>query len=94
MEDENANNLTLPEFPSGLDASLDGNQIKMYLNNSMLPLMKYFGKDNLPKIDRHLTSYYMLTDEGRDEVDRYIKFVLTTKKYPERVKQVKSIKKW
>ena len=32
-------------------------------------------KGNLHKVDRYLTNYYQLSDEGRDEVDRYIEYL-------------------
>lgn len=54
--------------------------------------MNYFGKDNLPMVDQHLTNYYMLNNEGRKEVDQFIESPLKIKKDPERAKDVKKIK--
>ena len=73
---------------------LDGNRIKTYLKNSLYPLMEMFGKNNMPKIDEHLTNYYQLTDEGRNDVDQFIKAQLQIKKDPERAADVKKITKW
>ena len=87
-------NIVLPELPSGLDKVLDGNRIKTYLKNSLYPLMEMFGKNNMPKIDEHLTNYYQLTDEGRNDVDQFIKAQLQIKKDPERAADVKKITKW
>ena len=86
--------ITLPELPHGFDKVLDENRIKTYLNNSLYPLMEMFGKNNLPKLDEHLTNYYQLTDEGRRDVDQFINAQLQIKKDPKRAKDVKTIKKW
>ena len=90
--EQNSGEEVLPKLPSGLDDMMDGNRIKRYLNNSLYPLMNYFGKDNLPMVDHHLTNYYMLNDEGRKEVDQFIESLLKIKKDPERAKDVKNIK--
>lgn len=37
-------------------------------------------RKNIPKIDEHLTNYYQLNDEGRNEVDQFIKAQLMLKK--------------
>ena len=86
--------ITLPELPHGFDKVLDENRIKTYLKNSLYPLMEMFGKNNLPKLDEHLTNYYQLTDEGRRHVDQFINAQLQIKKDPKRAKDVKTIKKW
>ena len=86
--------ITLPELPHGFDKVLDENRIKTYLKNSLYPLMEMFGKNNLPKLDEHLTNYYQLTDEGRRDVDQFINAQLQIKKDPKRAKDVKTIKKW
>ena len=86
--------ITLPELPHGFDKVLDENRIKTYLKNSLYPLMEMFGKNNLPKLDEHLTNYYQLTDEGRRDVDQFINAQLQIKKDPNRAKDVKTIKKW
>ena len=86
--------ITLPELPHGFDKVLDENRIKTYLKNSLYPLMEMFGKNNLPKLDEHLTNYYQLTDEGRRDVDQFINAQLLLKKDPKRAKDVKTIKKW
>ena len=90
--EQNSGEEVLPKLPSGLDDMMDGNRIKRYLNNSLYPLMNYFGKDNLPMVDQHLTNYYMLNDEGRKEVDQFIDSLLKIKKDSERAKDVKNIK--
>lgn len=90
--EQNSGEEVLPKLPSGLDDMMDGNRIKRYLNNSLYPLMNYFGKDNLPMVDQHLTNYYMLNDEGRKDVDQFIESLLKIKKDPERAKDVKKIK--
>ena len=90
--EQNTGEEVLPKLPSGLDDMMDGNRIKRYLNNSLYPLMIYFGKDNLPMVDQHLTNYYMLNDEGRKDVDQFIESLLKIKKDPERAKDVKNIK--
>lgn len=64
------------------------------INHSLAPLLGFFGKENLHKVDRHLTNYYQLSDEGRDEIDRYIEYLLQFHKVEERSDQVKTIKKW
>ncbi len=86
--------ITLPELPHGFDKVLDENRIKTYLKNSLYPLIEMFGKNNLPKLDEHLTNYYQLTDEGRRDVDQFINAQLQIKKDPKRAKDVKTIKKW
>lgn len=88
------NKIILPELPKGLNGILDGNRIKRYLKYTLYPLMEMFGKDNMPMVDEHLTNYYQLTDEGRRDVDQFIKAQLQIKKDVARTKQVKTIKKW
>ena len=90
--EQNSGEEVLPKLPSGLDDMMDGNRIKRYLNNSLYPLMNYFGKDNLPMVDQHLTNYYMLNDDGRKDVDQFIESLLKIKKDSERAKDVKKIK--
>lgn len=87
-------NIVLPELPSGMDSVLDGNRVKRYLKNTLYPLMELFGKKNMPKVDEHLTNYYQLTDEGRNEVDQYIRAQLLIKKDPARAEDIKKITKW
>ena len=41
-----------------------------------------------------VTNYYQLNDEGRNEVDQFIKAQLMLKKDPARAEDVKKIKKW
>ena len=48
----------------------------------------------MPKLDEHLTNYYQLTDEGRNEVDQYIRAQLLIKKDPARAEDIKKITKW
>ena len=86
--------ITLPELPSGMDEILDGNRIKRYLKNTLYPLMCLFGKNNMPKLDEHLTNYYQLSDEGRNDVDLYIKAQLSIKRDPDRAADIKKITKW
>lgn len=90
----NNDKIVLPELPSGMDSILDGNRVKRYLKNTLYPLMQMFGKDDMPKLDEHLTNYYQLTDEGRHDVDQFIKMQLTIKKDPERAADIKKITKW
>lgn len=90
----NEDKIVLPELPKGLNGILDGNRVKRYLKYTLYPLMEMFGKDNMPLVDEHLTNYYQLTDEGRRDVDQFIKAQLQIKKDVDRAKQVKTIKKW
>ncbi len=53
--------LTLPD---GLNGALDGNRVKVYLKNSLYPLMYLFGKNSMPDVDNLLTSFYQLDDEA------------------------------
>ena len=91
---DNDNNIVLPELPSGMDSILDGNRVKRNLKYTLYPLMALIGKNNMPKVDEHLTNYYQLNDEGRKEVDQFIKAQLMLKKDPARAEDVKKIKKW
>ena len=91
---DNDSSIVLPELPSGMDSILDGNRVKRYLKYTLYPLMELFGKNNMPKVDEHLTNYYQLNDEGRNEVDQFIKAQLMLKKDPARAEDVKKIKKW
>lgn len=90
----NEDKIVLPELPKGLNDILDGNRVKRYLKYTLYPLMEMFGKKNMPLVDEHLTNYYQLTDEGRHDVDQFIKAQLQIKKDADRAKQVKTIKKW
>lgn len=88
------NKIVLPELPKGLGSILDGNRVKRYLKYTLYPLMEMFGKDKMPMVDEHLTNYYQLTDEGRHDVDQFIKAQLQIKKDANRAKEIKTIKKW
>lgn len=90
----NEDKIVLPELPKGLNGILDGNRVKRYLKYTLYPLMEMFGKENMPLVDEHLTNYYQLTDEGRRDVDQFIKAQLQIKKDTDRAKQVKTIKNW
>ena len=59
-----------------MDGVLDGNRVKRYLKNTLYPLMQMFGKNDMPILDEHLTNYYQLTDEGRRDVDQFIRMQL------------------
>lgn len=83
--------LTLPD---GLNGALDGNRVKVYLKNSLYPLMYLFGKNSMPDVDNLLTSFYQLDDEARKEVVETIQFKLQYHKDKERAEQVKQIKGW
>ena len=48
----------------------------------------------MPKLDEHLTNYYQLSDEGRNDVDQYIKAQLSIKRDPDRTANIKKITKW
>lgn len=77
-----------------MDGVLDGNRVKRYLKNTLYPLMQMFGKNDMPILDEHLTNYYQLTDEGRRDVDQFIRMQLSIKKDPERAADIKKITKW
>lgn len=74
--------------------ALDGNRVKVYLKNSLYPLMYLFGKNSMPDVDNLLTSFYQLDDEARKEVVETIQFKLQYHKDKERAEQVKQIKGW
>ena len=83
-----------PTLPDGLNGALDGNRVKVYLKNSLYPLMYLFGKNSMPDVDNLLTSFYQLDDEARKEVVETIQFKLQYHKDKERAEQVKQIKGW
>lgn len=83
-----------PPLPSGLDSVLDKNRIKRYLTNTLYPLMSLFGKDKMPDIDKLLTYYYQLTDEGREEVNKYVEERYALKKDAKRGEDIKQITRW
>lgn len=91
---EDENSITLPEFGGKVNDVLFGNRVKRYLKYTLYPLMTLFGIEMMPKVDEHLTNYYQLTDEGRNDVDQLINLLIMTKKDPERAKDVKTINKW
>ena len=83
-----------PTLPDGLNGVLDSYQVKMYLKNSMFPLMYLFWKNSMPDVDNLLTSFYQLDDESRKEIIETIQFKLQYHREPERAEQVKKIKSW
>ena len=91
---EDENSITLPEFGGKVNDVLFGNRVKRYLKYTLYPLMTLFGIEMMPKVDEHLTNYYQLTDEGRNDVDQLINLLIMTNKDPERAKDVKTINKW
>ena len=91
---EDENSIILPEFGGKVNDVLFGNRVKRYLKYTLFPLMTLFGIEMMPKVDEHLTNYYQLTDEGRNDVDQLINLLIMTKKDPERAKDVKTINKW
>ncbi|MBR4026429.1 MAG: helix-turn-helix transcriptional regulator [Lachnospiraceae bacterium] len=82
-----------PTFPDGLGGALDKNRVKVYLKNSLFPLMLLFGKNSMPDVDNLLTSFYQLDDEARNEIIETIQLKLKYHKDPERAEQIKQIKK-
>ena len=75
-----------------MDSILDGNRVKRYLKYTLYPLMELFRKNNIPKVDEHLTNYYQLNAKGRNEVDQFIKAQLMLKKDPARAKTLRKSK--
>jgi transcriptional regulator with XRE-family HTH domain len=73
---------------------LDNSRVKTYLQNSLFPLMKLYGKNSMPDVDKLLTYFYQLNDEARKEVVETIKVKLKYNSDPERVKAVQDIKGW
>lgn len=73
---------------------LDNNRVKVYINASLMPLMKLYGKNELPEVDKLLTYFYMLNDQCREEVVDFLMFKLNKGKDPKREEEVKSIKTW
>ncbi len=49
-----------PTLPDGLNGALDGNRVKVYLKNSLYPLMYLFGKNSMPDVDNLLTDYSII----------------------------------
>lgn len=92
--DDGTDKEILPAMPSGLDSVLDDKRVKRYINNSMYPLMALYGKEAMPDIDKLLTYYYQLTDEGRDEVKKYLEERYALKKDAKRADEIKKITKW
>ena len=66
-----------PTLPDGLNGALDGNRVKVYLKNSLYPLMYLFGKNSMPDVDNLLTSFYQLDDEARKEVAEAFSLILS-----------------
>ena len=62
--------------------------------NSMLPLMKLYGKNDMTSVDWLLTSFYKLDDEARLEVTKIVEAKLEFHTDPERAKDVENIKGW
>ena len=85
---------TLPTMPSGLDSLLDDKRVKRYINSTMYPLMQLYGKESMADIDKLLTYYYQLTDEGREEVTKYLEERYALKKDPKRAEEIKKITRW
>ncbi|MCR4930527.1 MAG: helix-turn-helix domain-containing protein [Lachnospiraceae bacterium] len=77
--------------PKGL---LDSSRVKGYLKGSLYPLCMLFGKNQMPDVDKLLTSFYQLDDEARQEIVESIQLKLKFHKDPERSEQVKNIKGW
>ena len=83
-----------PTLPNGLNGALDGNRVKVYLKNSLYPLMYLFAKNSMPDVNNLLTSFYQLDDEARKEVVETLRFKLQYHKDPKRAEQIKRIKRW
>lgn len=83
-----------PTLPSGLNGALDSSRVRVYLKNSLYPLMHLFGKNSMPDVDNLLTAFYQLDDEARKEVVETIHFKLQYHKDPERAEEIKKIKGW
>ena len=71
---------------------LDNNRVKVYVNSSLLPLLKLYGKNQIQDVDYLLTSFYQLDDEAREEIISSIQVKLKYHKDPERAKDVKGLK--
>lgn len=82
----------LPHFSDNFNDILNNNRLKRYVTYQMLPLFSFFGLDKLPEVDRHLVNYYKLTENAREEVDKFIEFKLQTDEDPIHSNNIKSIK--
>lgn len=71
---------------------LDNNRVKVYVNSSLLPLLKLYGKNQIQDVDYLLTSFYQLDDEAREEIISSIQVKLKYHKDPKRAKDVKGLK--
>ena len=83
-------------YPSIKDTKgfLDTSRVRSYLMNSMLPLMKLYGKNEMVSVDWLLTSFYKLDDEARFEITKMVEAKLEFHTDPKRAKDVEGIKSW
>jgi len=83
-------------YPSIKDSKgfLDTSRVKSYLVNSLLPLMKLYGKNEMVSVDWLLTSFYKLDDEARFEIIKMVEAKLEFHTDPKRAKDVENIKSW
>ncbi len=83
-------------YPSIKDSKgfLDTSRVKSYLVNSLLPLMKFYGKNEMVSVDWLLTSFYKLDDEARFEIIKMVEAKLEFHTDPKRAKDVENIKSW
>ena len=62
--------------------------------DAIIPAYSPLQSAELGYADEHLTNYYQLSDEGRNDVDQYIKAQLSIKRDPDRAADIKKITKW
>lgn len=84
--------ITLPMIENKVNDTLSENIFKRYLRQTFYPLMMLFGAGEISKVDKHITNYYQLTDEGRKNVEQFIKYQLSIEKDEERSNSLRDIR--
>ncbi len=79
---------------SSINETIKDNRLKLYIKDSLYPLISEFGIDNMADFDKLLRSYCSLDDESRQEIVDTIQLKLKYHKDSERAEKIGQIKEW
>lgn len=85
---------TLPELITGdTPLFIDESSKRGYVRYRTMPIIELFPIEELPNIDRLIAAYYILDDDSRNEIIRFMDMKAETHTDKARLEKLKTIKK-
>lgn len=85
---------TILDTSSSINDTLNDNRLKMYIKESLYPLISLLGTDHMADFDRLIRTFYQLDDETRKEIVETVQFKLNYHKDSDREEKIEQIKEW